>query len=122
MSDKNNKAGSTGNLEQLIVTIQETNEYFLKQVQKQVNTAFTLRNWIIGFYLVQYEQEGKGKAAYGKQIYKAIAEKLKSKGLKSLGERNLYLCKDFYNVYPEILQTVPAKSYLSDFQSIIPNG
>lgn len=116
MANKNSKTGSTDNLEQLITTIHKTNEYFLKQVQKQVNTAFTFRNWIFGFYLVQYEQQGKDRAAYGKQIYKAIAAKLKSKGLKSLGERNLYLCKDFYSAYPEILQTVSAKSYLSDFQ------
>ena len=72
MTDKNNTTGSTDNLEQLIITIQETNEYFLKQVQKQVNTAFTLRNWMIGFYLVQYEQQGKDRAAYGKQIYKQL--------------------------------------------------
>ena len=117
MANKNSKTGSTDNLEQLITTIQKTNEYFLKQVQKQLNTAFTFRNWLIGFYLVQYEQQGKDRAAYGKQIYKAIDAKLKSKGLKPLGERNLYLCKDFYSAYPEILQTVSAKSYLSDFQS-----
>ena len=59
MANKNNKAGSTDNLEQLIITIHKTNEYFLKQVQKQVNTAFTLRNWINGFYLVQCKTRQK---------------------------------------------------------------
>ena len=63
---------SIDNLEQLITTIHKTNAYFLKQVQKQVNTAFTFRNWIFGFYLVQYEQQGKDRAAYGKQIYKQL--------------------------------------------------
>ncbi len=37
-------------------------------------------------------------------------------GLKSFGERHLYICKDFYLAYPEILQTPSAKLYLSDFQ------
>ena len=36
--------------------------------------------------------------------------------LKSLQERNLYLCRDFYRAYPQILQTVSAKSYLGDFK------
>jgi len=72
-------------------------------VNKQVKTALSLRNWIIGYYIVEYEQHGEDRAVYGQKVYKAIAENLKSKGLNSLGERNLYLCKDFYNAYPNIL-------------------
>ena len=36
------------NLERLTNTIQETNQFFINRVQKQVNVAMTLRNWIIG--------------------------------------------------------------------------
>lgn len=102
-------------LDQLAAAIQQTNAFFLKKVHQQVNTALTLRNWIIGFYLVQYEQQGKDRAAYGQQMYKEIAGNLKVKGIKSLAERNLYLCKDFYLAYPQILQTATAKSYLKEF-------
>lgn len=100
-------------LEQLAAAIEQTNIFFLKKVQQQVNTALTLRNWIIGFYLVQYEQQGKDRAAYGQQLYKEIAKNLSLKGVKSLGERNLYLCKEFYITYPQILQTATSKSYLN---------
>lgn len=75
-----------------------------------MNTALTLLNWIIGNYILEYEQKGKDRAAYGQKLCKTIAEKLKAKGLKSLGERNFYLCKDFCLAYPQILQTVSAKS------------
>lgn len=34
--------------------IQETNKFFLNKVQKQVNVAMTLRNWLIGSYIVEY--------------------------------------------------------------------
>lgn len=64
---------------------------------------------------MEYEQKGSDGATYGEQLYKTIASKLKSKGLKSLGERNLYLCKDFYLAYPTILQTLSAKSFLSEY-------
>ena len=114
---KSNKNVSTLNtLENLATTIQNTNTYFLNKVQKQINTALTLRNWIIGYYIVEYEQSGKDRAEYGKQLFKAIADKLIKKGVKSIRERHLYLCKDLYKAYPQILRTVSAKSYLVDFQ------
>lgn len=106
MANKNNKIGGSGNLEKLIVTIQETNEYFLKQVQKQVNAAFTLRNWIIGFHIVEYEQHGKDRASYGVKVLETLAVRLKQKGLKGLSETNLKLFRLFYNAYPQIRQTV----------------
>ncbi len=103
-------------MEQLTATIQQTNQYFRNKVQKQVNTSLTLRNWVIGYYIVEYEQSGKDRAQYGLGLFKAIAKSLVLKGVKSLQERNLYLCRDFYRAYPQILQTVSANSYLVDFQ------
>lgn len=104
-------------LGQLITAIETANTYFLTQVQQQVNTALTLRNWIIGQYIVEYEQNGEDRAKYGQQLFKAICHTLKVKGLKSFRERHLYICKDFYLAYPEILRTLSAKLYLNDFQS-----
>jgi len=106
------------NLESLAATIQQTNSFFLDKVQRQVNTALTLRNWIIGYYIVEYEQSGKDRADYGLGLFKAIAKRLIKMKVKSLQERNLYLCRDFYRAYPQILQTVSAKSYLVDFKSL----
>lgn len=103
-------------LEKLTTNIQETNRYFLAQAQKQVNTSLTIRNWVIGFYIVEYEQLGKDRADYGAGLYKAVSERLAQKGVKSIRERHLYLCKDFYLAYPKILRTPSAKSYLIDFQ------
>ena len=112
----NKNAPTLNTLENLATTIQDTNTFFLDKVQRQVNTALTLRNWIIGYYIAEYEQSGKDRADYGKQLFKAIAESLFKKGLKSIRERHLYLCKDLYKAYPQILRTVSAKSYLIDFQ------
>jgi predicted nuclease of restriction endonuclease-like (RecB) superfamily len=49
-------------------------------------------------------------------LYKEIAQRLAKKGLKSIRERHLYLCKDLYLAYPQILRTLSAKSFLIDFQ------
>lgn len=98
--------------------IQEINNLFFSKVVRQVNIALTLRNWVIGYYIVEYEQGGDDRAVYGQRLYKVLVDRLKSKGLKSLGERSLYLCKDFYLAYPQILQSTSAKSYLTDFQIV----
>ena len=113
---KTPKSEPSNTLDNLATNIQETNQFFLTKAQKQVNISLTLRNWIIGYYVVEYEQCGKDRADYGKQLFKAIAERLLKKGLKSIRERHLYLCKDLYKAYPQILRTVSAKSYLIDFQ------
>ena len=110
------KNTSVNNFESLATTIRQTNSFFLDKVQRQVNTALTLRNWIIGYYIVEYEQSGKDRADYGLGLFKAIAKRLIKMGVKSLQERNLYLCRDFYRAYPQILQTLSAKSYLVDFK------
>ena len=82
--DAGNKNFNT--LDALTNTIQETNSYFLEKVQKQVNTALSLRNWLIGYYIVEYEQSGKDRAIYGLGLFKAIAKNLLNKGIKSLHE------------------------------------
>lgn len=107
---------STNTFETLSRSIETTNSYFLQQAQKQVNTALTLRNWLIGFYIFEYEQSGKDRATYGTGLYKALADRLLKNGLKSIRERHLYLCKDLYLAYPQILRTASAKSYLVDFE------
>ncbi|TAM97136.1 MAG: DUF1016 family protein [Chitinophagaceae bacterium] len=103
----------------LATTIAETNHFFLHQVKRQVNIALTLRNWMIGYYIVEYEQNGTDRANYGERLYKEITLRLKAKGIKSIRERYLYICKDLYNTYPDILRTLSAKSYLSEFRPII---
>jgi predicted nuclease of restriction endonuclease-like (RecB) superfamily len=103
-------------IEALSENIQAANAYFLNKAQKQVNTSLTLRNWLIGYYIREYEQSGKDRADYGARLYKEIAQRLAKKGLKSIRERHLYLCKDLYVAYPKILRTLSAKSYLVEFE------
>ena len=96
----------TTNFDTLVVSITDTSHYFQQQAQKQVNVALTLRNWLIGAYLVEYEQHGQDKAEYGEKLYKNLAKKLQEQGVKGLSFTNLHLCKQFYVAYPQIVQTV----------------
>jgi predicted nuclease of restriction endonuclease-like (RecB) superfamily len=100
----------------LVQAIQDTNQFFLGKVQRQVNTSLTLRNWVIGYYIAEYEQYGKDRAEYGQTLYAKIAEKLKAVKLGSIRERHLYICKDFYLAYPHIIISSSANTYLAGFQ------
>ena len=91
---------------QLIKSLNETSDYFQKEVLHQVNVALTLRNWVIGFYLYEYEQNGQDRAAYGTRLHKVIAARLKNGNVQGMSERNLYSFRNFYMTYPQIFSTV----------------
>jgi DUF1016 N-terminal domain len=97
---------TVNNFEQLTTAIQQTNTFFLNKVQKQVNAAMTLRNWLIGCHIMEYEQLGEDRAEYGQKVLETLAARLKAKGLKGMAETNLKLFRQFYNLYPQIRQTV----------------
>lgn len=90
---------------QLTEKIAETHYFFQKQVVKQVNTALSLRNWLLGYYLVEYEQQGADRAEYGDKLYRNLATTLKAKGVSGMSFTNLHLFKQFYTAYPQIVQT-----------------
>jgi len=100
----------------LISKIGETQNFFKNQAQRQVNVALTLRNWLIGFYISEYELNGNDRAEYGKNLYKEIEKRLKNSGVEQIRERHLYICRDFFKIYPEILRSASAKLYIADNQ------
>jgi hypothetical protein len=87
-------------LENLTTVIQDTNTFFLNKVQKQVNTAMTLRNWLIGSHIVEYEQLGEDRATYGQMVLETLAARLKQKDLKGMAETTLKLFRQLYLIYP----------------------
>lgn len=100
------------NLENISIQIENIHSYFSDYANRQVNYAYTLRNWLIGMYLFEIEQKGKDRAEYGEKLYRNIAERLKEKKIKGMSFTLLNTCKQFYLVYPQIIQTVSEKSFL----------
>ncbi|MFK7786905.1 MAG: YhcG family protein [Crocinitomicaceae bacterium] len=90
---------------QLITRISQTDDHFRKHTIKSIDKLLTIRNWLIGAYISIYEQNGADRAEYGSKLEEKLAEKINQKGLSS---RNLKLFKQFYNTYPQIMQTVSA--------------
>ena len=86
----------------------------LKVVQT-VNTTMVETYCQIGKLIVEEEQNGKERAAYGKQILKELSFKLTSDFGKGFSEDNLSNMRKFYLIYQtRISETLSRKSEIAD--------
>jgi predicted nuclease of restriction endonuclease-like (RecB) superfamily len=76
-----------------------------------VNLSLTIRNWLIGFYIVEFELHGEDRAVYGQKLFDELALRLKK--IKGIDRRSLYRFKDFYHQYPHIAQYIIDNNILS---------
>lgn len=97
------------NLSSLISNIESVCSSSYTIAQQQVNLALTIRNWMIGAYIVEYEQKGDVKAQFGKKLLIALSAQLRKKRLKGMDERSLRSYRQFYLLYPEIRGTLSPK-------------
>ena len=91
------------NFKHLLSTIEQVHQNLQASAANAVNKALTLRNWLIGFYIVEFEQNGEDRAKYGRYLLSNIAKEIKLKGLTT---PELSRCRQFYQAYPQILGTL----------------
>lgn len=95
----NNRLSNNLSFNDLAVSIKTINNLASSTAKRAINQLLTLRNWAIGYYIVEYEQKGKDRADYGEHLLENLDAKLKEPGL------NLTLfkwCRRFYQLYPQI--------------------
>lgn len=95
------------NFGSLVSVIEQTHQHFQQQAVKAVNVSLTVRNWLVGYYIVTFEQKGEDCAAYGIKLLFNLAES--SKNIKGFDERSFRNFRMFYKLYP-YLQTYIAKN------------
>lgn len=89
--------------EQLLQNVEEVHELASMTAKGAVNQMLTARNWAIGYYIVEFEQNGQDRADYGSALLTKLAEKLRIKGLD---RQMLSSCRIFYQKYPQMRGTV----------------
>ncbi|MBK8566822.1 MAG: hypothetical protein IPN76_26695 [Saprospiraceae bacterium] len=94
-------------------TLLSLDHHFKVEAGKSVNRLLTMRNWLFGFYIVEFQQNGADRAAYGEQVLEKLAKTLKTKGFSF---RNLKLYRQFYLGYPQFAQLI------ADYLSMNPIG
>lgn len=85
------------------------------QIVTNINSTMVYTNFEIGRYIVEYEQNGKDRAEYGKSILKKLSQKLSDKFGRGYSEDNLGNMRKFYLCYQDkqISETVSRKFTLS---------
>jgi predicted nuclease of restriction endonuclease-like (RecB) superfamily len=95
--------------DELSNTIGKTHQSLIKQASKAVNVLLTIRNWLIGCHIQEYEQSGEDKANYGDELIEKLSADLSEKKVPSCSSRNLWKYRQFYQNYPQIQQVVSAE-------------
>ena len=104
-----NAPATAGDFDSLVFSIVHIHQQTQAFAAKAVNVALTLRNWLIGCRIVEFEQEGNDRAAYGENLMAKLAQRLATHGLPQVTARDLRRFRQLYQTYPQIWQSVTAK-------------
>jgi hypothetical protein len=67
----------------LVTSIARTHALFAAQAGKAINISLTLRNWLMGHHIAEYELRGADRADYGQRLLERLAQQF--------GETRLHL-------------------------------
>jgi predicted nuclease of restriction endonuclease-like (RecB) superfamily len=106
---------------QLLTLFQETHRELQNRSARSVDIALVVRNWLFGWYIVEFEQAGADRAElYGKNLINRLSAELKTLGLKGVSSTSLKQFRAFYSAYQNIGQTLPDQclTQTTDWQNI----
>ena len=99
----------------LVEAICTVNQQLCVQAARAVNMSLTLRNWLFGMRIQEYEQNGSDRANYGERLIDMLAEKLQAAGVSRSESRELRRYRLFYQYYPQIRD-----SLTPEFRNLFP--
>ena len=83
----------------LVSRINDVQEAFQAQAAHAINLSLTARNWLVGYYIVEFEQKGEDRAKYGDKLINRLSEMLNCRGMEP---RRLREYRQVYLVYPTL--------------------
>lgn len=98
----------------LTIIIQNTHDLSQSSAVKAINRMQTMRNWLIGYYIVEFEQRGKDRAAYGSHLLKRLEKKVNRRGLT---ETSFKWARKFYVLYPQMSDNLLMMNFKDDLVS-----
>jgi predicted nuclease of restriction endonuclease-like (RecB) superfamily len=93
-------AGSPEGFPPLLETLRDLIVQARQKVLSTANTAQVLTYWEIGRHIVEFEQRGETRAAYGKRLLADLADALTREFGKGFDERNLRNMRAFFQHFP----------------------
>jgi predicted nuclease of restriction endonuclease-like (RecB) superfamily len=114
---------STKRNDPLYTRIREILESARSSVARSVNTTQVVANWLIGQAIVEEEQAGRSRAAYGQGLLQGLSSRLVRDFGRGWSVRQLEYVRSFYLEYGQLLEgakTNAARSILG--RTKIPNA
>ena len=105
------------NFSVLVDAIRQVNENLAAQAGRAINISLTLRNWLIGAYIAEYELRGSDRATYGDSLLTELAKRLTGLKVTNCNRRQLYRYLRFYRLYPQIVGTLSTQ-----LKKMLPSG
>ena len=84
----------------LLTQITEIVTHARQKAYQNSNAILLQMYWQIGHIIIEDEQNGNAKEAYGKVVLKKLAQQLTVEFGKGFDERNLNNMRAFYNAFP----------------------
>lgn len=103
---------------QLVKAIDSASQQLLGRAAAVVNQALILRNWLIGAYLVEFEQRGEDRAKYGEMLLARLSSDLGQRGLKGVSRDMLERMRTFFVCYPQIGDWISASAMRKSLPAI----
>ena len=86
--------------ENIYSRIRQILEQARSKIARAVNQEMVQAYWLIGREIVEEEQKGKNRAAYGEALLRSLSEKLTRDFGKGFDDSNLWNMRQFYQTYP----------------------
>lgn len=99
----------------LVTAIRAVDDQLAAQAGRAVNIALTLRNWLIGCRIAEYELKGADRARYGERLLHILSERLGRMNVSNCSRRQLYRYLRLYRLYPAIVRTLSPQ-----FKALLP--
>jgi len=108
------------NIEKLVNLFQNTHNELQSRAARSVDIYLVVRNWLFGWYIVEFEQNGENRAEYGKKLLKEISKRLKDALGRGFSVDNLELFRKFYLTYQHIPNSLEKSETVSGiFKNLI---
>ncbi len=105
------------NFDQLVELCRETHITLQSGVERFVSTTLAARNWLFGWYLVEYEQNGEDRAAYGAATLKSLSQVLNQRLGRGFSVDSLEQARRFYLSYTSLAEPWMKSEALSRISS-----
>jgi predicted nuclease of restriction endonuclease-like (RecB) superfamily len=89
--------------QQLVELCRQTHETMQSRAVRSVDLALVVRNWLFGWYIVEFEQDGTDRAQYGQAALKRLSTALRETIGRGFSVDNLELMRRFFMTYRNTL-------------------